>query len=60
MEALGCKPSQAELDFMIKKVDTDGSGEIDFDEFLLLMKHMVEEQDNEAGMIEAFKVFDRD
>ena len=45
---------------MIKKVDTDGSGEIDFEEFLQMMQNMMEEGQTEEGMIEAFKVFDRD
>ena len=38
MKALGQDPTKEQLDAMVKKVDTDGSGEIDFDEFLLLMQ----------------------
>jgi len=37
MKELGQETSDAELDAMIKEVDADGSGEIDFDEFLTMM-----------------------
>ena len=38
MRSLGQKPSEAELNDMIGEVDKDGSGEIDFDEFLVMMQ----------------------
>ena len=38
MKSLGQKPSEAELHDMIGEVDEDGSGEIDFDEFIILMQ----------------------
>lgn len=34
METLGLKPNQEELDAMIREIDEDGNGEIDFDEFV--------------------------
>jgi len=43
---------------MIKEVDEDQSGEIDFDEFLQLMGMKV--NPTELEFIEAFKVLDRD
>ena len=46
--------------FLIEKVDADGSGEIDCDEFLMLMQDVLKESDTEEGLIEAFKTFDRD
>ena len=33
MRALGQNPTDAEIAEMIKEVDTDGNGEVDFDEF---------------------------
>jgi calmodulin len=38
MRTLGQNPTEAELNHMIKEVDVDGNGEIDFDEFVGLMK----------------------
>ena len=38
MSALGQNPSAEELDAIIKEVDADGSGEIDFDEFCACMQ----------------------
>ena len=37
MKSLGQKPTLQELEDMIKEVDNDGNGEIDFQEFLDLM-----------------------
>ena len=45
---------------MIKEVDADGSGTIDFPEFLALMANKMSDGETEDEFIEAFKVFDRD
>uniref|UniRef100_A0A1I8IY50 EF-hand domain-containing protein n=1 Tax=Macrostomum lignano TaxID=282301 RepID=A0A1I8IY50_9PLAT len=37
MKALGQRPSEAELRDMMKQVDEDGDGNIDFDEFVKMM-----------------------
>ena len=37
MRTLGQNPTEAELNDMIKEVDVDGNGEIDFEEFVGLM-----------------------
>jgi Ca2+-binding EF-hand superfamily protein len=37
MKTMGMKLSQAELDKMMRSVDADGSGEIDFKEFCQLL-----------------------
>ena len=34
---LGMKISEDELDAMVAEIDKDGSGEVDFEEFLLIM-----------------------
>ena len=60
MRSLGQIPSEETLNQMIQEVDKDGSGTIDFKEFLGLMEQKLRENDTEEELIEAFRVFDRD
>ena len=60
MRALGQNPTEAELQDMIKEVDKDNSGTIEFNEFLTLMQRKVTDTDTEEEIKEAFRVFDRD
>lgn len=60
MKNLGQNPSESELIRMIKEIDTDGNGTIDFKEFLGLMVQRMKDTDSEEELLEAFKVFDRD
>ena len=60
MRNLGQNPSEEELKQMIREVDLDGNGTIDFKEFLCLMVKKMKGTDTEEELIEAFKVFDRD
>lgn len=60
MRNLGQNPTEEALRQMINEVDADGSGTIDFPEFLTLMARKMKTQDSEAEIIEAFKVFDKD
>ena len=43
---------------MVNEVDVDRSGEIDFDEFLILMAKKMKDSDSAEELLEAFKVFD--
>lgn len=45
---------------MIRTVDDNGDCEIDFDEFLLLMKSRIGTRDAEQELRDAFAVFDTD
>ena len=45
---------------MVEEIDDDGSGSIEFSEFLQLMRRRMRDTDTEEEMVEAFKVFDRD
>ena len=58
MNSLGQKPTISELEAMIKEVDIDGNGEIDFGEFLTMMAKKLKETDLEEDIREAFRVFD--
>ena len=48
-----------ELEECIAYVDSDGSGSVDFAEFLELMKMKTKEHQEEAEVREAFRVLDR-
>ena len=46
------------VNLVINQVDSDGNGEIDFDEFLSMMAKKLKETDLEEDIREAFRVFD--
>ena len=60
MRSLGQNPTEAELQDMVKEVDVDGSGTIEFSEFLNLMARKMKDSDSEEQLKEAFRVFDKD
>jgi calmodulin len=60
MRKLGQNPTEADLIEMINSVDDNGDNEIDFEEFLTLMKSRVGERDPEKELRDAFAVFDTD
>jgi calmodulin len=59
---LGDNPTDEEIDDMIIAVDTNGDGEIDFEEFLALMRLRMGESgdDAENHLREVFDMFDTD
>ena len=60
MRSLGQNPTEAELQDMVNEVDVDGSGTIEFSEFLNLMARKMRDSDSEEQLKEAFRVFDKD
>jgi len=60
LRKLGFKPTLEDLKDMIKEVDLDGNGNVDFQEFLQLMSHKMKDHNTEEEIMEAFKIFDRD
>lgn len=60
MRALGQNPTQQELNDLVNEIDTNGNSMIEFSEFLTMMARQIKEQDVEAEILEAFKVFDSD
>ena len=60
MRNLGQNPSEEELKQMIREVDLNGNGTIDFKEFMCLMVKQMKDNNFDEELKEAFKVFDRD
>uniref|UniRef100_UPI00358E147D troponin C, skeletal muscle-like n=1 Tax=Myxine glutinosa TaxID=7769 RepID=UPI00358E147D len=64
MTLLGQNPSKEELDAIIEEVDEDGSGTIDFEEFLVMMVMQMKEDAIQSGLSEeeladVFRILDR-
>jgi calmodulin len=60
LNTLGQELSNEDLNDLIKDVDTNDNGRIDFEEFLNLMVRKMKDTDTEEEMQEAFRVFDRE
>jgi len=61
LRALGRNPSEAELQKLIREIDPEGNGKIDFSDFLAIIKLEKDRKvDTEEEIQEAFKVFDKD
>ncbi|XP_022334734.1 neo-calmodulin-like [Crassostrea virginica] len=60
MRSLGQNPSDMDLEMMLRGVDEDGNGSIDFEEFVLMMAKKLERSNTEDEIREAFKLFDTD
>ncbi|URE33043.1 hypothetical protein MUK42_06858, partial [Musa troglodytarum] len=59
LENLGIYIPEAELASMIEKIDVNGDGCVDMDEFGALYRSIMDERDEEEDMREAFNVFDQ-
>ena len=60
MRALGFEPKKEEIKKMISDIDKDGSGTIDFTEFLEMMTSKMSEKDSREEILKAFRLFDDD
>merc|ERR1719334_236145 len=60
MRSVGQNPSEAEIADMINQVDKDGTGNLDFPEFLMMMSFKADSENAEDEIREAFQVFDGD
>ncbi|KAK2996995.1 hypothetical protein RJ639_012296 [Escallonia herrerae] len=59
LENMGIFISDSELTQMIAKIDVNGDGCVDIDEFGALYQSIMDERDEEEDMREAFNVFDQ-
>ena len=55
---IGQNPTEAELQDMVNEVDKDGTGSIDFPEFLMMMCLKSDVENAEDEITETFQVFD--
>ena len=53
-------PRPQELEAMVREIDADGNGEIDFPEFLTMMLRKMNEGNPEKELMDVFMVFDKD
>merc|ERR1719265_2119619 len=60
MRALGFEPKKEEIQKMISDVDNDGSGTIEFNEFLQMMSQKILNRDPKDEILKAFRLFDDD
>merc|ERR1712087_934566 len=60
MRALGFEPKREEIKRMMSEADKDGSGVIDYPEFLDMMTQKMAERDPREEMLKAFRLFDDD
>ncbi|KAI3667275.1 hypothetical protein L6452_42325 [Arctium lappa] len=60
MRALGFEMTDEQINQMIADVDKDGSGAIDFDEFVHMMTAKIGERDSKEELTKAFHIIDQD
>ncbi|KAK6473589.1 centrin-1 [Huso huso] len=60
MRALGFEPKKEEIKKMIVEIDKEGTGKIDFSDFLAVMTHKMVEKDSKEEILKAFRLFDDD
>ena len=60
MRSIGQSPTEAELQDIVSEVDSDGSGSVDFPEFLTMMARKLKDTDSEEEIRDSFRAFDKD
>ncbi|XP_069114920.1 calmodulin-like [Argopecten irradians] len=60
MQVLGLNPTKEEVNDLLKDMDIDGDGMLNFNDFSIRMKTVMADTDVEAELRTAFKVFDKD
>ncbi|XP_061190487.1 calcium-binding protein LPS1-beta-like [Saccostrea echinata] len=60
LRALGFEPKKDEMKKLVAEIDTEGTGILDFDDFLTLMTKKMTEKDDTEDLQKAFWLFDED
>ncbi|XP_012370815.1 calcium-binding protein 1-like [Octodon degus] len=60
MRALGFEPRKEEIQKMISEIDKEGTGKMNFSDFLTMMTQKMSEKDTKEEILKAFKLFDDD
>lgn len=60
MRALGIHLSKAEVHMMMKRIDKDGSGLVEKDEFVALMAEIIDLRDLDMEFKKVFRMYDND
>lgn len=58
LDTLGIEATPEEVDAMVNEIDADGSGEIDFEEFVAVMSRKVNANYSSEQVRQSFKVFE--
>ena len=59
MRSLGQNPTENELNELVEEADADGSGTLDFEEFLELMAEKMKNFDTDKELMEVFRSMDK-
>ena len=57
MRALGFEPKKEEIKKMISEIDKEGSGQIDFNDFLTMMTLKMSEKDAKVNLLIYLSIF---
>lgn len=60
IRALGAWPTQSQINDLLREVKVNSSDKIEFNEFMEVYLKQMKNQDTEADLINAFKIFDKD
>uniref|UniRef100_A0A2K6FRZ5 EF-hand domain-containing protein n=1 Tax=Propithecus coquereli TaxID=379532 RepID=A0A2K6FRZ5_PROCO len=58
MRALGFDPKKEEIKKMVSEIDKEGTGKMNFSDFLTVMTQKMSEKDTKEEILKAFKLFD--
>ncbi|CAH1788764.1 unnamed protein product [Owenia fusiformis] len=60
LEEVGHRPSDEEVQELVKQIDTDGNGEVEWEEFLAIFQTKPKKKHTEASLRKAFDKIDKD
>ncbi|CAH1788765.1 unnamed protein product [Owenia fusiformis] len=60
LEEMGFVPSDEEVQVLLRQIDADGSGQVEWEEFLAMFQAKPKKQHTEASLRKAFRKLDKD